>query len=280
MLLHALIKVFPKWSSPAAWLPSCLGRRWSSDFSLWGRHQADTDTQLVLNSPGEVPLHPRRSGRSDECLAVRNAREHQPNVGSEKSQQRPPRTLLRCAPCSRTRSLSSRLRGEGSEQMGRDLLQSHTEAVTKLRQEGRVTSCSVHPRRTTGTVPAPAASNYLQLPPCVFGRESRSRSAPARLQLGGRGAALTASPSIAPARCAAARSNSRLSSGGFRWRRTNLFTSGDWRHLKVGRSNWHLMSRLSRGREKQGSEQGRHLLASVPPAVPVLPAAQAELNTH
>lgn len=24
MLLHALIKVFPKWGSPAAWLPDCL----------------------------------------------------------------------------------------------------------------------------------------------------------------------------------------------------------------------------------------------------------------
>lgn len=163
--------------------------------------------------------------------------------------------------------------------MGRDLLQSHTKAMTKLRQEGRVTSCSVHPRCTMGTVPAAAASNYLQLP-VSFGRESCSRSALAWLQLGGSGAALTASPSIAPARCAAACSNSRLSSGGFRWRRTNLFTSGDWRHLKVGRSNWHLMSRLSQGREKQGSEQGRHLLASLPSAVPVLPAAPAELNTH
>lgn len=85
------------------------------------------------------------------------------NVGFEKSQQRPPRTLLRCAPCLHTRSHSSWLQGEGREQMGRDLLQSHTKAMTKLRQEGRVTSCSVHPRCTTGTVPAAAASNYLQL---------------------------------------------------------------------------------------------------------------------
>lgn len=75
-------------------------------------------------------------------------------MGSEDSQQPPPHTLLRCA---HTRSHSSWLRGEGREQMGRDLLQSHTKAVTKLRQEGRVTSCSVHPRCATGTVPAAAA---------------------------------------------------------------------------------------------------------------------------
>uniref|UniRef100_A0A8C5U706 Secreted protein n=1 Tax=Malurus cyaneus samueli TaxID=2593467 RepID=A0A8C5U706_9PASS len=45
-------------------------------------------------------------------------------------------------------------------------------------------------------------------------------------------------------------------------------------------SNWHLTSRLSQGREKQGSKQGRHVLASVCPAVPELPAAAAELNIH
>lgn len=71
--------------------------------------------------------------------------------------------------------------------MGRDLLQSHTEAMTKLRQEGRVTSCSVHPRCTMGTVPAAAASNYLQLP-VSFGRESlfpfSTRLASARWQRG------------------------------------------------------------------------------------------------
>uniref|UniRef100_A0A8C5J711 Uncharacterized protein n=1 Tax=Junco hyemalis TaxID=40217 RepID=A0A8C5J711_JUNHY len=44
---------------------------------------------------------------------------------------------------------------------------------------------------------------------------------------------------------------------------------------KVEPSNWHLMSRLSQGREKQTSKQGRHLLASVPPGFPVLPAALA-----
>uniref|UniRef100_A0A8C3QEP2 Uncharacterized protein n=1 Tax=Geospiza parvula TaxID=87175 RepID=A0A8C3QEP2_GEOPR len=45
--------------------------------------------------------------------------------------------------------------------------------------------------------------------------------------------------------------------------------------LSSGRSNWHLMSRLSQGREKQASKQGRHLLASVPPGFPALPAALA-----
>uniref|UniRef100_A0A8B9CPR5 Uncharacterized protein n=1 Tax=Anser brachyrhynchus TaxID=132585 RepID=A0A8B9CPR5_9AVES len=43
---------------------------------------------------------------------------------------------------------------------------------------------------------------------------------------------------------------------------------GDWRHLKVGRSNWHLMSQLSRGKEKQDSRQGRHLLPCVPSSPP------------
>lgn len=97
-----------------------------------------------------------------------NAREHQLHVGSEKSQQPPPRTLLRCAPCSHTRSHSSRLQGEGREQMGRDLLQSHTKAMTKLRQEGRVTSCPVRPRCAMGTVPAAAASTTCSSP-CVLG---------------------------------------------------------------------------------------------------------------
>lgn len=74
MLLHALIKVLPKWSSPAAWLPDCLhALPWEEIeqlFQLWGHHQADIDTQLVLNSPGELPLHPYGSGRLDECLAM------------------------------------------------------------------------------------------------------------------------------------------------------------------------------------------------------------------
>lgn len=52
--------------------------------------------------------------------------------------------------------------------MGRDLLQSHTEAMTKLRQEGRVTSCSVHPRCATGTVPAAAACATCSSP-CLWG---------------------------------------------------------------------------------------------------------------
>uniref|UniRef100_A0A8B9DJC6 Secreted protein n=1 Tax=Anser cygnoides TaxID=8845 RepID=A0A8B9DJC6_ANSCY len=58
------------------------------------------------------------------------------------------------------------------------------------------------------------------------------------------------------------------SARGFRCRRANLFTSRDWRHLKVGRSNWHLMSQLSRGKEKQDSRQGRHLLPCVPSSPP------------
>lgn len=58
------------------------------------------------------------------------------------------------------------------------------------------------------------------------------------------------------------------SARGFRCRRANLFTSGDWRHLKVGRSNWHLMSQLSRGKEKQDSRQGRHLLPCAPASPP------------
>lgn len=41
-------------------------------FRLWGHHQADIATQGVLNSPGEVVLHPCGSGRLDEFLAMWN----------------------------------------------------------------------------------------------------------------------------------------------------------------------------------------------------------------
>uniref|UniRef100_A0A8C0BT69 Uncharacterized protein n=1 Tax=Buteo japonicus TaxID=224669 RepID=A0A8C0BT69_9AVES len=37
---------------------------------------------------------------------------------------------------------------------------------------------------------------------------------------------------------------------------------------------------IKSGREKQDSKQGRHLLACMPPALPVLPAALAKLRTH
>lgn len=53
--------------------------------------------------------------------------------------------------------------------MGRDLLQSLVKAVTTLRRERRVTSCSVHPRRTAGTVPAAAASATCSNPPLSGG---------------------------------------------------------------------------------------------------------------
>lgn len=77
MLLHALIEVLPRRSSPAAWLPDCLhASAWEEieqQLQLWGHHQPDIDTRQVLNSPGEVPLHPCGSGRLGECLPVWNA---------------------------------------------------------------------------------------------------------------------------------------------------------------------------------------------------------------
>lgn len=100
--------------------------------------------------------------------------------------------------------------------MGRDLLQSLIKAMTMPRQEcreRRVTSCLVHPRRTTGTVPAAAASATCSNP-CLW-EAVLFPSALAWLQLGGSGATVAAGPSIALACCAAACSNGRLSSGKF-----------------------------------------------------------------
>lgn len=187
--------------------------------------------------------------------------------------------VLRAHARTRTHSHTSWLRGNGREQMGRDLLQSHIKAMTKPRPERRVTSCSVHPRCATGTVPAAAASTTCSSP-CLSG----GSFVPVQHSLGFSSAAAgprsrrgQASLSLAVQPPAPMPGSAR---GGFRWRRTNLFTSGDWRHLKVGRSNWHLMSQLSQGREKQDSKQGRHLLACVLPALPVLPAAPAKLRSH
>lgn len=92
--------------------------------------------------------------------------------------------------------------------MGRDLLQSLVKAVTTLRRERRVTSCSVHPRRTAGTAPAAAPSATCSNPPLSGGS-----LVPGQRSLGF--SLVAAGPSIALARCAAARSGGSLSSGRF-----------------------------------------------------------------
>lgn len=54
------------------------------------------------------------------------------------------------------------------------------------------------------------------------------------------------------------------SAGGFHCRHANLFTDGGWRHLKVGRSNWCLMSQLSQGmenRDREGISSSEHAAA-------------------
>lgn len=121
--------------------------------------------------------------------------------------------------------------------------------------------------------------HYLQLP-VSFGREFCSRSALAWLQLGGSGATLTAWLSIALTCCAAACSNARLG-----LRRFPLETCKpiyQWRleTSESGEVKLALNEPIKSGREKQDSKQGRHLLACMPPALPVLPAALAKLRTH
>lgn len=100
--------------------------------------------------------------------------------------------------------------------MGRDLLRSHSKAMTKLRPEHRVSSRLAHPCCATGMALAAAASRTCSsLRLSSFGKEFCSPSALAWLQLGGRGATLAAGPSIALAGRAAACSDARLRSRRF-----------------------------------------------------------------
>lgn len=156
--------------------------------------------------------------------------------------------------------------------MGRDLLQSHTEAMTKLRQEGRVTSCSVRPRCATGTVPAAAAPSTCSSP-CLLG----GSLVPVQHPLG-------SSSGAAGQRSRRARASPSLAG----WPLLQLQALLGRFPLETRKSIYQRRLETSESGEvklalnelTESGEGETRLEAGKASPVPVLPAAPAELNTH